>query len=143
MRSYSPSTATNIGAWEAILIPLTGIKDIRYQYGRWIAPYASWADWEKAVFHQFRSGVAWLEHVMSVWWFQWDCYNEDEVEQYRKSVAFLKEDQNWRYWTYAWKNGEWTRQFINTDAQRRWNVRQGVRKMKRDQLSFPEINEAI
>lgn len=75
-------------------------------------------------FEEFRDRVPWRVIRDGNAWFHWPSFNHALCQQYWDSFYFLRREQNWRYWEFAWIDGRWDKRFLSDDAKRRWEQRE-------------------
>lgn len=125
MDRYSISTQAHLSGWRAAVRGLGIVPTSALYCG---------SDWVAKKAHQdpFMARVPWCQRVDGVNWFHWPAFDEDLAYAWGGGKYFLRQSQNWRYFTYAWnEQGEWERRFIDAEAEKRWNARER-KKRKRD-----------
>jgi hypothetical protein len=86
--------------------------------------YAFWSS-EEIHKNPFAARMPWCRRIDNVNWFHWPSYKADRAEEYFLSHTDLGYRQNWRWFTYRWDDeNQWSRQFIDKDAERRWRARE-------------------
>lgn len=129
MPSYSVSTGQNIRAWEAafrVFFKPFLPENLLWQYSRWTSSPRYVRPEANTRFKRFTEKAPWV-HVDGerVAWFYWPAWDEALANRYGDGEAFLRENQNWRYFDYAWDSaGNWTRFFLSEEARHRWTARE-------------------
>lgn len=139
---YSISTDQNIASWEGFVRVA-----LRYQFPDEVRFYQGWLphishrykpdDTSVAVVetmhNRFMARCPWVVRDWQDKWFHWNLFDEKMAKQHGESAAFLHTEQNWRYFTYDWDaDGNWTRKFIDADAEKRWKMREAKRLRARE-----------
>lgn len=131
MSDYSNSTARTV---DAVVWSLSKMCLMPRLYT--LATLTGGADkgrrpWEKALLAQLREGAPWMSKSGSTWRYHWGARQTNDDEHYEifsNASRQLFGDGEWRYFTYRWKDGIFQKEFIDEDAERRWNARRPRRK---------------
>jgi hypothetical protein len=124
MSSYGSDTRKTLSGYVEALITLfkqdIPARSVRYRYSRWTA-----IPRPKTAQHRFMRRAPWVDFDYGNVWFRWDLYDDALVDLYDQSEAFLRKDQNWRWFEYDWdEQGQWSRKFIDAKAERRYRQRE-------------------
>ena len=116
MHAYNSCTSNTIRGWTDVLFDMFGLRKQAYGFFLWTRPPTPNTDYAR-----FVTRVPWAGDG----WFHWEQFDPVLADQYDESQAFLRNNQNWRWFGYDWdQNGNWSRRFINADAERRYRQRE-------------------
>lgn len=145
---YSITTRNNISGWMDAIRDGFGFsrEELPYDWYRWTTCWRAPRGTrhrnrgtpkrdEDPLFDLFRMHAPWVVRNMDRtgwhhWWFHWPSYDRSLAEQYHESRRFLRDNQNWRYFTFEWKwcpitqRHRWERRFISDGAMRLWRQRE-------------------
>lgn len=114
--SYSTCTSNTIRGWTDVLFDMFGLRKRATGFSLWTKIPALNTNYAR-----FVARVPWTKGG----WFHWDLFNKDLADQYDEGESFLQENNNWRWFDYDWdQTGNWSRKFINADAERRYRQRE-------------------
>lgn len=116
MYAYNTCTSNTISGWTDVMFDIFGLRKRVYGFSQWTLPPTPDTNYARFVTH-----VPWVRDG----WFHWEQFNQTLADQYNEGQTFLGENQNWRWFDYDWdQNGNWSRKFINADAERRYRQRE-------------------
>lgn len=131
MGNYSQSTGQNVMGWLwniARAFPIDAKFTARN--GDTFTASSNRVRWtcfdhsEPTMFDLFRSNLPCVTYDGSAWWYHWEFDDDTLLDTYYKCTQDLATKQNWRWFTYRWIDGVWTRAFIDDAAVKRWKAKQ-------------------
>jgi hypothetical protein len=115
-RAYNSCTKQTIAGYEDVLFGLFSLNHFKYTYSLWTKPASP-----NTTYGRFVQRIPWVVHG----WFLWEAYDERLADAFHESLRDLQKDQNWRWFDYDWdQDGNWSRRFINPDAERRFRQKE-------------------
>lgn len=117
---YNSCTNQTIRGYEDVILDLFGLalprKHVQYIFYRWME-----SPRQNTPYGRFASRVPWVKDG----WFLWEHYDPALADAFHEGESDLRQDQNWRWFTYDWdQHGTWARRFISTDAERRFRQKE-------------------
>lgn len=116
MHDYNTCTSNTISGWTDVLFDMFGLRRIAYHFSQWTRPPTPNTDYAR-----FVARVPWAGDG----WFRWELFDQALADTFNEGQSSLRDGQNWRWFDYDWdQDGNWSRKFINADAERRYRQRE-------------------